>query len=164
MNTRMTLSPGLLVALVAAAGLALLAMTKGGIRGAAAALGAGAVTAATGAVSGAVGAVGAAVGLPDPGETTTDPAVARWLIDEFGHGEASAWASAWALIRGELMAAGTGTPPPPGSAVARAHPRAIDYGTGQEWDGPSPQATLYQNGSADPNLPGDALPQYGFPM
>lgn len=92
---------------------------KGGVAAAASSVGAGAVNAAGGAVSGAVGAVGASVGLPTPQETTTDASVARWLIDNVGHFEASKWAGAPAYVKALFMEPGTGTPPPAGSPAAQ---------------------------------------------
>lgn len=98
---------------------------KGGIAGAASAVGAGAVNAAGGAVSGGVGAIGASVGLPTPDQTTTSPAVARWLIDNIGHGFASQWAGAMAYAKALFMEAGSGTPPTAGSDLGRAAAAAI---------------------------------------
>lgn len=102
--------------------LALLIWKKGGIAGAAKSIGAGAVDAAGGVVSGGVGAIGATVGLPTPDETTTDPAVVRWIIDTHGYLTASKWAGAVALAKAAFMDAGSGTPPPAGSTLARALP------------------------------------------
>lgn len=92
-------------------------MSAGGV---ASSVASGAVNAVGGVVSGAVGAVGSAVGLPTPSQTTTDAAVARWIIDNAGYWEASKWAGAPALFQAMTMTAGTGTPPPPGSAAAQA--------------------------------------------
>lgn len=108
-------------------GLAIYArLSKGGIGTAAAsagsALGGAVVDAAGGAASGAVGAVGSAVGLPTPAETTTDEAVARWIVDNYGWFEASKWSGAPALARAAFMAEGSGKPPPAGSAAAIALP------------------------------------------
>lgn len=103
-----------------AAALGLYVWRKGGVTAAASSLGAGAVNAAGGAVSGAVGAAGAAVGLPTPQQTTTDASVARWIIDNAGHLEASKWAGAPAYVKALLMEPGTGTAPPPGSEAAKA--------------------------------------------
>lgn len=116
------MKPGSIIVLagVGAAGLvAFYIWKKGGVSNAAQALGAGAVQAADGVITGAVGQAGAAVGLPLPSQTTTDPAVARWLIDQVGHFDASKWASAGAYTRALFMDAGSGTPPPAGSDVAR---------------------------------------------
>lgn len=105
------------VALVGAVGLWI--WKKGGVANAAAAVGAGVVTAAGGAASGAVGAIGSAVGLPTPDETTTDAAVARWIIDNVGTWEASQWAGAPAFVKALLMPAGSGTPPSANSPAGR---------------------------------------------
>lgn len=101
---------------------------KGGVTAAASAVGAGAVNAAGGAVSGAVGAVGASVGLPTPDQTTTDAAVARWLIDNAGHFQASQWAGAPAYLKALFMEPGTGTPPPSGSPAAKEFASLIRVG------------------------------------
>jgi hypothetical protein len=114
------------VAIVAvAAGLGLVGFyvwRKGGIAGAAAGAGAAAVEAVGGAASGAVGAIGAAVGLPTPAQTTTDPRVARWIIDSYGYMTASQWSGLPALVSAMGLASGSGTPPPAGSALAAALP------------------------------------------
>jgi len=108
------------------AGLALVAVgglyiwKKGGIAGAASAIGAGTVEAVGGAVSGAAGAIGAGVGLPTPAETATEPEVARWIIDNVGQFEASKWTSAGAYLRAQFMEAGTGRPPAVDSPAGRA--------------------------------------------
>lgn len=112
-------------ALAILAGGALVALyiaKKGSVSAAASSAAAAAVNAVGGAASGAVGAVGQAVGLPTPDETTRDPAVARWLIDTSGYAAASRWSSAPALFSAVLMGAGTGTPPPRGTALAQANP------------------------------------------
>ena len=101
---------------------ALLIWRKGGVAGAAKAVGSAAVDAAGGIVVGTVDTAGAAVGLPSSDETTQDPAVARWIIDNHGYFEASRWASAAALVKGAWMESGTGTPPPAGSKLAAALP------------------------------------------
>lgn len=101
-----------------AAAIGLYVWRKGGVAAAASSVGAGVVNAAGGAVSGAVGAAGAAVGLPTPAQTTTDAAVARWLIDNAGHFEASKWAGAPAYIKALMMEPGSGTPPQPGTPAA----------------------------------------------
>lgn len=59
--------------------------------------------------------------------------MARWLIDNAGHMKASKWSGAVAYGRALFMDAGSGTPPPAGSDVARpfAHllgSRATDAG------------------------------------
>lgn len=102
----------------------LMVWKKGGVTGAATAAGGAAVDAAVGLTSGAVGAIGAQVGLPTPSETTTDAAVARWIIDNRGHLAASQWAGLPAYVRALGMDAGSGSPPAPGTAAARALPAA----------------------------------------
>jgi hypothetical protein len=117
---RIPLSAALIVALGAVA--AFYVWRKGSIGAAASSAGAAVVNAAGGVASGAVGAIGASVGLPTPDQTTTDPAVARWLIDRAGYFTASQWAGVPALLSAWSMPAGSGTPPPPGSAIAAAFP------------------------------------------
>ena len=117
---------GLLVltGLAAAGVLTLYVIKKGGIGAAASAAGAAAVGAVGDITAGAVGEVGAAVGLPRPSQTTTDAAVARWIIDHplGGYFEASKWAGAPALLSATFMAAGSGTPPPTGSDLEARFP------------------------------------------
>ena len=105
-----------------------------------ASLGKAAVGAAGAVVTGTVDAASTAVGIPTTEQTTTDPAVARWLIDNYGYLDASKWCGVPALFNGALMAAGTGTPPPAGSAVAAAHPLASD---------PTSAAATLQTGTID---------------
>lgn len=128
--------------LLAMGGLVLFVWTRGGIAPAAQAAAGALVDAGSAAVTGAVGAAGAQVGLPLPSDTTTDASVARWMIDNHGHFEASRWASAGAYARGWWMDAGTGTPPPAGSPVA------VKFGTGA-----SPSTTTTTN-TAAPAWPG----------
>lgn len=117
------LNPQTLLIGAALVGVAWYVWRKGGIVQAATAAGTAAgaavVNTAGAVASGAVGAVGASVGLPTPDETTTDPKVARWIIDREGYFEASKWAGAPALARAMFMDAGTGTPPPANSAAGR---------------------------------------------
>lgn len=108
---------------------------KGGLTAAASSIGAGVVSAVGGATSGAVGAVGAAVGLPTPDETTTDPRVARWIIDQAGYFTASKWAGVPALLEAVTLPAGSGTPPPAGSAAARALLPASTSTASAPWPG-----------------------------
>lgn len=113
-------------------------------------LGKAAVSAVGDITSGAVGAVGAAVGLPTPDETSTDSAVARWIIDHpfGGHFEASKWAGAPAYLAATFMATGSGTPPPAGTDLARRFPElpqasysnehrrappVVEMGTAEDW-------------------------------
>lgn len=100
--------------------IALYIMAKGGIKGAAAAA-AGAVVDAGVAV---VDETGQVVGLPALKDITTDPAVARWIIDnpQGGSFEASIWSSATALAKGQWMTKWSGKPPPAGSKIAQVFP------------------------------------------
>lgn len=111
---------------LAVVGVGLYVWKRGGIANAVAGAGSAIVGAADQAVAGGVGAVGAVVGLPTPSQTTTDAAVARWLIDSQGWFTASKWSSAGALISGMAMSPGTGTAPAPGSMLDRQFPHA-DY-------------------------------------
>lgn len=98
----------------------------GGIANAAKGAAGAAVDVAEGAAVGTVGAIGERFGLPTPDQTTTDPAVARWIIDNYGQMEASKWSSAWAYARSQFMSEGSGVSPPAGSDLARyfaAQPR-----------------------------------------
>lgn len=103
-------------------GLALLAyiVLQGGVGSAAKAAGAAVVDAATGATVGVVGAIGEAVGLPLPEDLTTDPMVARWIIDspDGGYGLASVWSSAGAFAQSLALPRGSGQPPPEGTKIA----------------------------------------------
>src|SRR6185295_2337441 len=114
--------PSVLLVVVAGLGVAWYVWKKGGVPAAASAAGAAVVSAAGGAASGAVGAIGAGVGLPTPSSTTTDPRVARWLIDNVGWFEASMWSGVPALAAAYSIPAGTGIAPPAGSAIANAFP------------------------------------------
>jgi hypothetical protein len=91
-----------------------------GIAGASSAAAQAAVTAAGGAVKGAIEAVSGAVGIPGPGETTTDPKVTRWILDNYGFMTASQWSGAPALLVALTMSSGTGQPPPPGTPAYQA--------------------------------------------
>ncbi len=83
-------------------------------------LSSGAVDVVTGAASGFVGAVGEAVGLPAPWDTTTNPRVARWIIDSPYGGEllASAWSSAGAFFQAQFLNESDGIAPTPGTKIA----------------------------------------------
>jgi len=108
------------VGLVGAFGL--WAWSKGGVQNAASAAGSAAaqaaIGAATGVVSGGVDVVSEGVGIPTTSDTTTDPYVARWLIDGWGYFTASLWSGAPALLHATFMDSGSGHPPPAGSAIA----------------------------------------------
>lgn len=97
-----------LVAVLGVAGVALYVWQRGGL-----------AAAAGGAVSGAVGAAGGVVGLPTPEQTTDDPRVVRWLIDNVDTLTASKWGTAGAFVKALMMDAGTGTPPTAGTPVSR---------------------------------------------
>lgn len=113
-------------------------LLKGGIGNAVSALTAGAVSTAgdvaVGVATGAVTGASDVIGIPSPSQTTTDPAVARWIIDYPTGGvlKASQWASASAFAQALTLPSGSGVPPPAGSAVAAAFPPdglTIDLGT-----------------------------------
>jgi len=106
-----------------AAAIGLFIWKRGGVAQAAAsageAIGGAVIDLGGGAVTGVVGGVSSAVGLPTPSETTTEAAVARWIIDNFGYWEASKWCGVPALVKGAAMDAGTGRAPPSDSAAGR---------------------------------------------
>lgn len=122
------LSPLMLAGIVGVGLLAWYIIRKGGVGRAAvaagSAVGGAAVNAVGGVVSGAVGAVSQATGIPAPSETTTDPRVARWIIDHYGYLTASQWAGVPALFSALALPKGSGTPPPAGSAAYNAMPEA----------------------------------------
>ncbi|MGM9480300.1 hypothetical protein ACS5PN_03810 [Roseateles sp. NT4] len=121
---------------LAVGAIGLMAWSKGGLGNLAKSAAGSAVDAAGGAVSGAVGAISTGVGIPTPDETTTDPAVARWVIDRAGYWEASKWCGVPALLSAMTMEVGSGKPPPNNSALARAFGVLggyIDFGTGDGW-------------------------------
>lgn len=113
---------------MAAGLLTLYVIRKGGLANAAgaagAAIGGAAVRAAGGVATGVVDAASAAAGIPGPSETTTDPRVVRWIIDNYGYLVASKWAGVPALLSALSMSAGTGTAPAPGAAAYSAMPKA----------------------------------------
>lgn len=98
---------------------------KGGVSQAASAAGSAVVSAGVGAATGVVGGLGEVAGLPLPSDTTTDPRVARWLIDREGYFTASQWVGLPALWAAASLPAGSGTAPPAGSAIARAFPPKV---------------------------------------
>lgn len=147
---------------------------KGGVANAATAAGqaagAAVVNVAGGVTSGAVGAVGSAVGLPTPSQTTTDASVARWLIDNAGHFEASKWSGAVAYAQALFMAPGSGTPPPENSPAGQQF-KHLTYSrtdTGDETArlmaryGTSSPDTIY-SGEPQQNLFSDPLTGVIFP-
>ncbi|MBN8506126.1 MAG: hypothetical protein J0L58_16805 [Burkholderiales bacterium] len=126
---RLQLSAGAVLAVAGlAAGAWVLWRASSAASGAAAAVGD-----AFGSVSDAVGQVGEGLYSftfappPERGwlemgqgdEVTSDPAVARWLIDRVGWWDASKWATAGALWTASGMPAGSGRRPPAGSAAGR---------------------------------------------
>lgn len=65
-----------------------------------------------------------AVGIPGPSDTTTDPQVARWIVDNYGYITASKWAGVPALFSALALPQGSGTPPAPGTPAYAAMPKA----------------------------------------
>lgn len=61
-------------------------------------------------VAAGVGGIGYVFGLPTPGQTIDDPAVVRYIIDTQGQFEASKQGTAWAYIKANTMAPGSGHP------------------------------------------------------
>ncbi|MCV2361658.1 hypothetical protein LNV08_22055 [Paucibacter sp. TC2R-5] len=145
-----------LVILGAAGAAGLYIWQRGGIAqaaaGAGAAMGGAVVDAAGGAVTGVVTGASQAVGIPTPAQTTTDAAVARWIIDNAGYWEASKWCGLPALLKGAAMDAGTGSPPPAQSAAGREFlNRAPPQASYDETDRlakryPSPSQSQYETG------------------
>jgi len=133
--SRFGLSPAGLV-MMAGAGVLLYIVYKGSVSKAIGTLattaGEAAVTAAGGLVVGTVTGASNVVGLPTPAQTATDPAVARWIMDDPRGGQfaASKWASFPAYAQALMMPAGSGRAPAPGSAVAAQFPPYIDVGHG----------------------------------
>lgn len=109
--------------------------SRGGVQGAAHAVGEAAVNAVTGVASGAVSGASRAVGLPGPAETVTDARHARWLIDNAGTMQASKWASAGALVGGLTLPAGSGVRPGSDTSAGRAFAHVVTVtDTGDEVD------------------------------
>lgn len=98
---------------------------KGGVSQAATAVGSAAVQAATGAATGVVGGLGEVAGLPLPSDTTTDPRIARWLIDREGWLTASQWSGLPALWAAMSLPAGSGVAPAPGTKLYAAFPPKV---------------------------------------
>jgi hypothetical protein len=148
---------GLVLAGVALLGVAFWVYKKGGIAGAASSAGAAVVNAAGSAAGGAVSAIGSSVGLPTIDQTETDPAVARWIIDQYGYFEASKWCGAVALAKGAFMDSGTGTPPASNSAFAQAHANdssqaALPSPAPIPAAAPDPNRTVYDTGTGTTDL------------
>lgn len=121
--------------LLGAGAAAVLWLWNRGVAGAAADITRGAVDAAGGAVTGAVTGASDVLGIPTPADVSSDPAVARWIMDhpKGGYWEASFWVTPAALARGAWMDAGTGTPPPVGSKAYAAFPPAYTGGATGGW-------------------------------
>lgn len=111
------------MAAAAAVLLAVVYVMTRGVKGAVHDTTSGAVGAVAGAVTGVVDGVSDAAGIPNTGQTTTDPRVARWLIDAAGYWQASLWSGVPALMQAMTMPEGSGTPPPAGSALALRFPQ-----------------------------------------
>ena len=129
--------------------------SRGGLSNAAKGAGAAVVNAAGAAVNGAVGAVSEAVGLPTPDDTTTDPRVARWIIDNAGAWQASKWAGVPALVAAAQLPAGSGKPPAPGTRLAAAFPNFADYDETDRLTRRYPAPFVFPDNYSDPT-------QYGF--
>lgn len=99
-------------------------LLNGGFAGAAQATGKALVDAAGNVIKGGVDGIGQGFDLPALSIITTDPAVARYIIDAPNGGtfQASEYASALAFIKGSAMPAGSGTPPPANSQLATLFP------------------------------------------
>ena len=103
---------------------------NGGLSGAAASAAQGLVNTAGGAITGTVTGVSDQLGIPTPAQTSTDPSVVRYIIDypditgtdKGGQLAASQWGSALAYARANMMPAGSGVAPQPGTAVYAAFP------------------------------------------
>jgi hypothetical protein len=59
------------------------------------------------------------LGMPEPEAVTSEPELARWIIDNFGYWEASKWVTATALIRAMAMDPGTGRAPAASTEAGR---------------------------------------------
>jgi hypothetical protein len=147
-----------IVVLVAGVAAALYVWKKGGVAQAASSIGAAAVNVAGAAASGAVGAIGSSVGLPTPDQTTTDPKVARYLVDRAGWLFASKWSSAGALFTAASMNVGSGTPPPAGGPIAAALPALTtgDFTRTDHDTSPADPAAAFAQATSDawPDLQG----------
>jgi len=145
-----------IVVLVAGVAAALYVWKKGGVAQAASSIGAAAVNVAG--AAGAVGAIGSSVGLPTPDQTTTDPKVARYLVDRAGWLFASKWSSAGALFTAASMNVGSGTPPPAGGPIAAALPALTtgDFTRTDHDTSPADPAAAFAQATSDawPDLQG----------
>lgn len=114
----MDLTTAAVLAGVVGLGLAGLYVWHRGIAGAAKDIGGAAVDVAGGVATGVLDGVSGAIGVPGVSDTTTDPAVSRYVIDRAGHYQASIWSGVPAYLRALTMSAGSGTPPPGGTKLA----------------------------------------------
>lgn len=75
-------------------------------------------------VTGAVDETGQVIGLPALADMTTDPYVARYIMDHPNGGQiaASVWASLPALAKAEFLPTYSGHMPDPGTAIYRKFP------------------------------------------
>lgn len=105
-------------------GIAVYVFLKGGLFNAGAAIGSGIINAATGAVTGTVDATGQIVGLPALADITTDPYVARYIMDHPNGGKlaASKYASAAAFAGALWLDEWSGHTPPAGSKIEQLFP------------------------------------------
>lgn len=147
---------------------ALYVWKKGGAANAAAAVGQAAGSAAVavvgGVATGTVNAVSNAVSLPTTDQTTTDPKVARWIIDNAGHFEATKWAGVPALAKALFMAPGSGYPPPAGSAAGKRFASLIAATTGPDTGDETARLLVrYPTGSSGASIySGWTEPDYSF--
>lgn len=95
--------------------------------------GRGAVKVVDGAVTGVVDEVGKIVGLPSPADVTSDPFVARYMIDHprGGYLRASAYATPLAMARALALDEFSGRMPPEGSRIKAEFPP--DGGASGSW-------------------------------
>lgn len=133
MSLRERIPPWLILGTAAAAAVGLYVWRKGGVAQAAQAAGAAVVDTAGEVAAGTVGAVGQVVGLPTPMQTTRDEEVARWLIDNVGHMDASQWSSAGAYLAALWLPEGTGKPPPADSPAGREFAAYIEAAKWQSY-------------------------------
>jgi hypothetical protein len=104
---------------------------KNGVAGAAQKLTSAAGDAIIGAGSGVVSSIGKGVGLPGYEDITTDPRVARWIVDSprGGYLQASLYSTPVALASAIGMPVGSGIAPPQGTKIAEMFPQyVVDIG------------------------------------
>lgn len=146
-------------ALLFAAGVGVYVWKKGGLAGALAGAASNVAAGVEKAAVQGVGAVGAAVGLPTPDQTTGDPSVVRWIMDNVGYFEASKWGTAGALWSASFMGPGTGRAPAAGSLIARTFPYTANYDEAARLLAryPAPVGSTLPDNYSDPT-------QYGIPL